>query len=381
MTRTQLKYLKRNQSFYNLEVIPTKKYDAIIVIPILSELDFIEKTLNSLALNNVKFLEKTLVILVINNGCDCEVAKFAENQKLLQKLRNSQIEVQKKSNFNISWIDASSKSCELRKKSGVGMARKIGMDIALEYFNWNTNPILLSLDADTIVKSNYLESIFEYYAKNNIVGANINFKHSSTKNIALNNAINDYEKFMTYYTSNLKRIGSPYAYYSLGSIITCKAEAYIKAGGMKTNEAGEDFYFLQALRKVGNIGNITNTTVYPSPRISNRVPFGTGPRMNNIINGNPIKFYNKASFDDLKTLFDIIKNLKVDDFIDIPNIIEKQCSKNIIAYLQTCEFRENWNKIYINTPKKIEKLQFAFHIWFDAFKTLKYIHFCENIEK
>ena len=70
--------------------------------------------------------------------------------------------------------------------------------------------------------------------------------------------------------------GLPYSYHTIGSAFAVTAKAYARQGGMNRRKAGEDFYFINKLIKGENFGEITNTTVFPSPRTSNRVPFGTG---------------------------------------------------------------------------------------------------------
>ena len=65
--------------------------------------------------------------------------------------------------------------------------------------------------------------------------------------------------------------------FTIGSAFAVTANAYIKRGGMTRSQAGEDFYFLQTLAQIGTVGEITTTKVYPSARLSDRIPFGTGP--------------------------------------------------------------------------------------------------------
>ena len=47
-------------------------------------------------------------------------------------------------------------------------------------------------------------------------------------------------------------------------------------------------------------------------------------------------------------------------------------------YLIENKFLHEWEKIRRNTPNKKEKIHWAFHTWFDAFRTLKLVHFCED---
>ncbi len=68
--------------------------------------------------------------------------------------------------LKLGYIDASSKGNEIPQNSGgVGMARKIGMDMALRLLKKNSAPrnLILSLDADTLVRNNYLSAIKNYF--------------------------------------------------------------------------------------------------------------------------------------------------------------------------------------------------------------------------
>jgi hypothetical protein len=60
---------------------------------------------------------------------------------------------------------------------------------------------------------------------------------------------------------------------------------------MNKRAAGEDFYFLNKLAKVGRIDYIRETCVHPSARVSTRVPFGTGKRIERFLAGDAAKEY------------------------------------------------------------------------------------------
>ena len=76
------------------------------------------------------------------------------------------------------------------------------------------------------------------------------------------------------------------------------------------------FYFLQNLVQLGKVGVITTTKVYPSARLSDRVPFGTGPVLQKWMNGEEdlTVTYNFQAFADLKKIFEIKERFfKVDE--------------------------------------------------------------------
>lgn len=376
------KYILKNRSGRIFENTPAHTFKNAIVIPVCAETEYLPGTLESIADNPAPELADTLIVLVINNpvpDTPGSSAKFAQNQDSLRLLRSSQYPFRKE--LNLSWIDASSAGLEINPKEGVGAARKIGMDTALEYLDFDgASPVIISLDADTRVEGNYLSSIRVYFKENpGRAGATINFEHQPGRTPGEDAAVTSYELFMRYYVEGLRISHSPYAYHVLGSAMAFRAEDYVRAGGMRKRNGGEDFYFLQALRKIGEIGHVAETAVHPSSRASDRVPFGTGPRISQIIeSGKGLMFYNPESFFILKKLF-----AAVDLTITHGNASfeEQLCGidGSLTAFLIENKFFHEWEKIKQNTPDKIEKIRWAFHTWFDAFRTLKFVHSCESV--
>ncbi len=375
------KYILKNKSGWRLENKPLPTFRKAIIIPVCAELEYLPSTIESLANNPAAELADMLVILVINNPPPDSAgssAKFAENRETLRLLRNSQFPCQK--TLNVSWIDAASPGFEINPKEGVGAARKTGMDNALCFLDFTgICPIIISLDADTRVEINYLESISGYFKDNpDKAGATINFEHQASSTPEEDAAVTSYELFMRYYVEGLRISQSPYAYHVLGSAMAFRAEAYVRAGGMRKRNGGEDFYFLQALRKTGDIGQIIETTVRPSSRVSDRVPFGTGPRISRIVqSGKGLMFYNPEIFIILKKLFASVDMTSATGHALFQEML---CGIDVslTAFLIENNFFHEWEKIRRNTPKDKKKIEWAFHTWFDAFRTLKFVHSCEG---
>ena len=394
MSRIKLnKYLSKIYLSWDIFFIDIKfslrSYELVVVIPVYGEYEYIGLTLNSLVKNDIKILADTLILLVINNPeLNPKRGYVEENQKLLSELNNKTfIKKNKLNNLNLAWIDASSKRGELPGKGGVGVARKLGMDSVLKYLDWNSKPLIFCLDADTIVEKNYLFAVKNYFEKNDeFIAASINFRHLSGKTPEEEKAIREYEYSIRYYVENLKRAGSPYAYYTIGSAIVCRADFYIKAGGMRQHRGGEDFYFMQQLRKLGKIGEILETTVYQSARPSDRVPFGTGPKVRQSIDGHEILLYNPTVFDTLKNVIDKAERWIAYGDVSRPENFIGSISKDSESYFLSLKFDTVWPNIlnnnvkcaYLITVAERKKLRWAFHVWFDAFKTLKLIHFLER---
>jgi hypothetical protein len=207
------------------------------------------------------------------------------------------------------------------------------------------------------------------------VGATISFEHQPGRTAEEDAAVISYELFMRYYVEGLRISQSPYAYHVLGSAMVFRAEDYVRAGGMRKRNGGEDFYFLQALRKIGSVGQIIDTVVHPSSRASDRVPFGTGPRITQILEANGrLMFYNPQIFFILKKLFSMVNCTdSPETLFDIGKL-----APVLNEFLIENKFFHEWEKIMRNTPDKIEKARWAFYTWFDAFRTLKFVHFCED---
>jgi hypothetical protein len=191
------------------------------------------------------------------------------NARVLNKLNN----------FGAITIDRTSSGQGWQHKdAGVGMARKTTMDA----INNMALPqdIIISLDADTVFDSDYFASVVALFAEHpTYMGLANPYYHKLTSDETLNRAILRYEIYMRCYIINLMRIGSPYAFTALGSALAVPVWAYRKIGGITPKKSGEDFYFLQKLRKTGPLLTWNKQCVYPSSRYSDRVFFGTGPAL------------------------------------------------------------------------------------------------------
>lgn len=367
-----LNYLNKfSFSKWKLEKDDDKFYDNIIVIPSLAEYDRIQTCLKSLERNNQKVLEKTLIIIVINNSENASSEIIENNQKTFDLLSNYD------GVLNINFVDAFSKGKSLPKKlAGVGFARKIGLDLALTKFDYESpaKKILFWLDADCEVETNYLEVITDKFNKQNLNSAVIEYEHKIEDEKPEAKAIVCYETFLRYFRLALIYAKSHYDYHAIGSTIVCDVESYIKAGGMNSKQAGEDFYFLEKLAKQNKVQTIKETSVYPSARKSWRVPFGTGQRITRYLKNVQDEYlvYNPKSFHLLKEWLEFFN---YDSTVDSDMIVieAKKISAHLYDFLVEQNFEEIWNKILKNSDS-IDEIRKQKIFWFDAFRTLKLIH-------
>ena len=256
------------------------------------------------------------------------------------------------------------------KHAGVGLARKIGMDEALRRFGSNENGIIVALDADCKVNKKYLRSIENTFDLSpQLNAASLYFEHN-TKDLKepLLSGIINYELHLRYYNQLLKYSGHPFAYHTVGSSMAVRASAYYKQGGMNKRKAGEDFYFLQKIIQLGNFVEINEAIVYPSARISDRVPFGTGRAMGEWVAGEKNEFtsYHPKVADELKFLFDPLKKLLKLSFEELPESL--QC------FFGESVWEAKMKELVANTSTKEAFIQ-RFFQWFNLFMCFKFVHF------
>ncbi len=379
-------YLNKNAlKDYNIEWQSKRGISNVIVIPAIAEYDNIKVLIALLSQIDFTYFISSLFLFVINNSLSSNTKVMTDNQKSLNLLRsiiysNSHggfaAEIIQ-SGLQVGLIDASSNGKELNTKhSGVGLARKIGMDLALTVFDYSikTNKLIICLDADCKVPADYLTRVITDFNKNNYSAAIINYEHNIDGNDINSAAIICYEIYLRYYVAGLKYAGSPYAFDTIGSTIICDHNAYIKAGGMNKRKAAEDFYFLEKLSKNFEIGKINSTTVYPSNRSSWRVPFGTGQRVTRFLANirDEYLLFNPAVFEILKDWLMIYNSDKFND----PQILLNRSNDihaELYNFLLLNNYTAQWKKILSNT-KSDKQLQHQKKIWFDGFKTLKVIH-------
>ena len=351
---------------------PAAPFDAAVVIPALAETDNLRLTLASLAANPAEQLAKTLILIVVNNRLDATPKTKADNRNTLEQLPLWREELQLS---NLHWVDAATGNLELPAGQGVGLARKIGMDLALRQLDYQVDrPLLICLDADTLVAPDYLPAIRSHFNASSAGGASIAYRHQTAGERQQQEAIDRYELFLRSYQFGLKQAGSPYAFATIGSAMACTAAAYAASGGMNRRQAGEDFYFLQQVYKTSGVETLNGTTVFPSPRASDRVPFGTGRAVGDMLNaGNgQLLFYDPRLFDLLAQWLECAMKYSCEDG---ENLLKRGAAiaDGLGLFLQQTGFAAAWDGILKNCRDQ-DRLATAFHGWFDAFRTMRFMH-------
>ncbi|HAN17622.1 MAG: hypothetical protein A2X13_15330 [Bacteroidetes bacterium GWC2_33_15] len=372
-------YLEKQKEYIRLiSESPSQNLKFIVVIPCYNE-EKITDTLNSLW--SCERPEAHVEVIVVINSA------ISAPENIIQQNKKTHDEV-------ITWISKHldqkirffviNKTGISEKNSGAGYARKLGMDEAISRFNTlnNESGVIISLDADTLCKTNYLveiEKSFENKPRTNAL--TIYFEHplqGSEFDSNVYNAITRYELYLRYFKHALKYTGFPYPYYTIGSCFAVSAKAYIKQGGMSRKQAGEDFYFLQKIFSLGNTEELNSSCVYPSPRPSDRVPFGTGPVIRAMLENNEHFYpvYQFESFSDLKAIFKITEQLYRINSGQLNELLYL-LPLPVADFLAQNDFIATVTEINANSSN-VKAFSKRFFEWFNAFRIIKYLNFVHD---
>lgn len=366
-------YLKRYTFKERLiEDIPNDDLKIVVTIPANKEVNLIS-SLQSL--KNCFLPQGSIeVVVVINQPENAEPEVHILNKNCFKQAKqwsdqNSSHQLQ----FHILFCN------DLPKKhAGVGLARKIAMDEAVRRFELVKNPkgIIACFDADSTCDTNYLVELYNHFHNHPKTPAcSIYFEHPLNGKLdsRIYQAITDYELFLRYYIQGLRFAGFPMAFHTIGSSMAVRSDAYQKQGGMNRRKAGEDFYFLQRIFRLGNFTELNTTRIIPSPRVSDRVPFGTGKAVADWQSEQKLDAYDPKVFIDLKTFIKHVPRF----FAKNVKEILKDLPKSINEFLLQNDFEHELNRIK-RSSKSSEAFQKSFFHWFDGFKVLKYIHFARD---
>ena len=352
---------------------PPDDLTMVIVIPCHDEPDLLT-TLRSLDACDLP-QNPVEVIVVVNESDNASVGTSQQNKRTVEEVCTL---TKQRSESTLTFHIVSVTDLPI-KHAGVGLARKIGMDEALRRLaTIDSDGWIVCLDADCEVANNYLVMLEDSFLKQTPNSATIYFEHqlSSVTTPELREGIIYYELFLRYYVNALRYAGFPYAMHTVGSSMAVRATLYARTGGMNRRKAGEDFYFLHKMAPHGRVREITGTAVYPSARVSQRVPFGTGRAQAEWLQGGRRHTYHPATFEDLKTLFSFAAEQYTITEEEIGRRTE-QLPEVLQQFLQKNAYLERVSNLKASTTHPVA-FRRRFFAWFDGFMVLKYVHYARD---
>lgn len=368
-------WLEKNALFTaKINEAPDEHTGIIVVVPAFNE-PGISSLLDSLKACNEPDCSVEIII-VINAPINSPPEAARNNNLCIQNMESWKIK-NKKCFFRLHVFNAGDHGI---RDWGVGLSRKAGIDEAVRRFNAtdNSDGVIVSLDADCIVESNYFTEICNNLVKKKDRKAcSVYFEHPLSGDAfpdRIYRNITQYELHLRYYLQCLIYSGFPYAVHTVGSAMACKASRYLKAGGMNRKQAGEDFYFIQKLVPLGGYFSLNSTAVYPSPRESLRVPFGTGATMSRMMINDEenLLTYNINAFRELSLLFGNVK-----DYFHFSN--QELANYHLVfpdglrSFVGAKEWIDKITEIQKNTAGE-DSFSKRFFGWFNMFRIVKYLN-------
>ena len=256
---------------------------------------------------------------------------------------------------------------------GVGLARKIGADLILRLVQAGalSSPWIHSTDADARLPPEHFARVAALGEEPRAPAAAVApFWHVEGEDPATNQATAAYEAGLRYWVAGLRFAGSPYAFHTIGSLISVSCPAYAGVRGFPRRRAGEDFYLLNKIAKLGPVCSLDGPPVKLQSRRSTRVPFGTGPAVEQLLarGGAELEVYDPRVFECLARVLAGLRRLaERDDSSTLDELCDELCD---VAELAAC--REGALELAERYPG--EGLARRLHERFDGFRTLKLIH-------
>ena len=369
-------YLAKNQFRPVITEAPNPDLNTCVVMPCYNE-PYLLRSMESLY-NCDRPVHAVEVIIVINSPENCDKTILERN---LATSREVLLWIEKRNDPKLRFHMIHRPNLP-EKFAGVGLARKIGMDEAAYrlYKVNNTCGIITGFDADSLCDKNYLVEIERHFkVLSKTPGASVYFEHPISGHDFepdVYEGIIQYELHLRYLQQALRYVGHPHAFHTIGSSFAVRMDAYVKQGGMNKRKAGEDFYFLQKIISLGNYTEISTTRVIPSPRISDRVPFGTGASMQRWHLEQIFKTYPLEAFADIKQLICGIDNyyeVEKDAITQIFNTF----SFPLQEFLKANNFITEWKSVVSNSAS-LQAFRNRFFRWFNVFKVIQYLNYASQ---
>lgn len=338
---------------------------------------------------------ETVVVVVLNARADSPLPKHEANAAARDRLLGEASQIQEipgehpvsvltYANGRLVLVDRARPGHFLPDGQGVGLARKIGNDLALRLHASGrlSSPWLHNTDADTLLPNDYFDQTHPIAADGNAAALYF-FEHRPSEDDALALCARLYEISLRYYTLGLAWAGSPYAYQAMGSCIAVRPAAYAQVRGFPRKNAAEDFYVLNKLAKVGSIVRLAGAPLALESRLSDRVPFGTGKALSQMVARrraqSSFRLYHPGVFAHLAAWLRVLASIarsggrvelaleqlpRGNPFFRADLLIDSLEQMGALPVI-----RES-----IERSSDAASMLRAFHIWFDAFRTLKLVH-------
>lgn len=328
-----------------------------------------------------------LVIAVVNAPTDADPGAKARTLHLHDGLVTNQAKqlapalslVNYASGVDLLVCDCCSEGRQL-PSGGVGLARKLGCDLALSAMTQGRLEVswIATSDADVTDYLAHLGAQTSLTRAGTEGAAILPFRHVVAAEPDVVHAHQVYELSLWHYVLGLAAAGSPYAFHTIGSTLLVHAHTYAQVRGFPKRTGGEDFHLLAKVRKVAAVQSLTGPEVPIRCRTSARTPFGTGPAVSKLMHG---KAAGQAGLFYAPDTFRVVQRLLV-QFRSAPfrsaSVPFPEAMGNLTDNARLVEQLAQWGAPAIRRAlleQGLSDRQFLrqWHAWFDGLKTLRLI--------
>jgi hypothetical protein len=329
---------------------------------------------------------RTLVIVVVNapEGGDARLSRasvelcrdFARGARPVEA-DGARAWLVERERSDVLVVDRASTDRRLPRRQAVGLARRIGADVALALWTAGraVSPFIASSDADAELPATLFACADA--PREPAAALLFPFVHAESGDAALDEATAIYDASLRYYVLGLARAGSPYAYHSLGSALAVDAAAYAAVRGFPKRAAAEDFYLQDKLAKVGALERVRCDPIRVRARRSERVPFGTGRGVAKIeaerAAGREPRFYHPEVFSVLATWLSALDDFaETRDLARVHRVFETSAPRVRDTLAARCDDAalEQASRAALD-PRTLRR---RLHTRFDALATLQLVH-------
>jgi hypothetical protein len=331
---------------------------------------------------------RVLCVVVVNGAVDSDGATREANRTLLRGLRARfasvsrvpgpfSMELGSTAGLDVLLVDRASPGRELPAKQGVGLARKIGLDVALALRRrGRAGPIAHTTDADATLPDDYFGATALVEASH-ASAAVYPFRHVPCGDDAVDERTAQYELFLRYWVAGLSFAGSPYAFHTVGSAIAVSLVHYARVRGVPRRQAGEDFYLLNKLAKVAPVVRLTTSAIHVASRYSDRTPFGTGRAVERLAR-QEFRLPDARCFESLlrvtTSLDDLATHGDTDRYCAAVRSSGHSEADELIAGARAVD---GLGRVCTGATRCADR-RARLHGWFDAFRTMRFVRLLGN---
>ena len=336
---------------------------------------------------------RLLTVVVINARADSPAEMHTANAEAIEALHERfgpgrQLEAGawqlEQEHGALLLIERCSEGRWLPPRQGVGLARKLGADLALAVQSGGAlaSPWIHCTDADALLPADYFERSHAW-DQSDAAALIYPFRHVQFRDAAVHppsETALEYEISLRYLLAGLRFAGSPDAHHSIGSTLALRGRTYAQARGFPRRMAAEDFHLLAKLRKLGPIEALAGEPILLSDRPSRRVPFGTGAAIRRARSGEaPVRLYHPSAFEALRSWLSCVALASRDEAPQLrERVLRLGTAETLLPILEAGGHLEAAGRALARTRWAQQRLR-RVHESFDALATLKFLHAVRDV--